>query len=203
MSALQREATVLVLALAVLAAAVAPARAEAANPLPPGAAQPLADPQGVAQPVGANQDAWLTMGSEFVGRSSGFLPFRNGFGAELGCASGASDSLAIGRLALPDGVTIDQVVVWRFDSTAAADLSYALFEHCLPSTAAATVSPTSIIEHSPPPAPSGYARSTLVVPQHPVDALQCSYYIQVDFGPGCAGGGNLRLLGVQVRWNRP
>lgn len=188
----------------VLAAAAAGAPAQAAQDGQGHAVVPSdAGPDGVAMPIGVGQNAWLTMGSEFVGLSSGFVPFRNGFAAELGCAAGSNEHRAIGRLALPDGVAISRVVVWRFDASDLANLSYSLWQHCLPPQGPDTVAPALVVALTPATAPAGYARSSQSLAGHFVDALQCSYYIEVNFGQGCPAGGDLRLLGVQVSWIRP
>jgi hypothetical protein len=192
------------LAALVLAAAAAGAPAQVApDGHGLGAVPVAAVPDGVAMPIGAGQDAWLTMGSEFVGLSSGFVPFRNGFAAELGCAAGSSEHRAIGRLALPDGVAISRVVVWRFDASDLANLNYSLWQHCLPPQGPDTLAPALVVGQTLATAPPGYARSSQTLGGHFVDALQCSYYIEVNFGQGCPAGGDLRLLGVQVSWFRP
>lgn len=156
---------------------------------------------GLGVPLSRGQDSWLVMGSEFVGQSSKFIPARNGSASELACVAGSIESQAIGRLAVPDGVLLNSIDIWRYDNSALENMRVSILRKCMPSDAPDTpntlqIRPFSI---SYPGQTGGYAASS-----HPisisVDALQCSYYAQVDFGTGCTAGQDLRLVGVRVNW---
>lgn len=183
------------IAALLLAADIGPA--DAAGPVA-APTPPLADI--VAVPVGPGQASWLAMGAEFVGSSSGFVPLRTGFAAELACAVGSGQSAAVARLPLPDGALIQGVDMWRYDASDLANLSVSLWQHCRPPDGAGNDSQLLIIASTPAVQPPGYASSTTSGSSIPVDALQCSYFIQINFGTGCPGGPDLRLLGVRVRW---
>jgi hypothetical protein len=160
--------------------------------------------KGLAMPIGQAQTSWLVMGSEFVGRTSGFVPSRNGFGAELACTIGSTERRARGRLALPDGVVLNAIDIWRYDMSASQDLLLTLSQHCLPSGSAGAAQAEDLLVLLPPPAAPGYAAtSTALVFPIAIDGLQCSYYVEADFGANCAAGQDLRLLGVRVHWGQP
>jgi hypothetical protein len=158
--------------------------------------------KGLAMPIGQAQTSWLVMGSEFVGRTSAFVPSRNGFGAELACTSGSVESRARGRLALPDGVVLNAIDIWRYDVSVTESLEVSLWQHCLPSAALGSAQATLLFSVTPQPSAPGYAASSTAL-SIPIDGLQCSYYVEADFGAGCAAGQDLRLLGVRVHWGAP
>lgn len=153
----------------------------------------------VAVPVGPGQDSWLAMGAEFVGFSNTFVPLRTGFGAELACAVGSSQPAAVARLPLPDGALILGFDVWRYDASELANLSVSLWQQCRPPNGIGADDRQLITSATPALQPPGYASSSHSGSAIPIDALQCSYFVQVNFGTGCPGGVDLRLLGVRVR----
>lgn len=158
--------------------------------------------KGLAMPIGHAQTSWLVMGAEFVGRTSDFVPSRNGFAAELACAVGSTEQRAQGRLALPDGVVLNAIDIWRYDVSATQNLEVSVFQHCLPSGNAGSAAAQNLVTVIPQPSAPGYAASSTAI-SIPIDGLQCSYYVEADFGTGCAAGQDLRLLGVRVHWGQP
>jgi hypothetical protein len=158
--------------------------------------------KGLAMPIAQAQTSWLVMGAEFVGRTSAFVPSRNGFGAELACTIGSTESRARGRLALPDGAVLNAIDIWRYDVSATQSLNVALWQHCLPSGAVGSAQATLLFNVIPQPSAPGYAASSSAT-SIPIDGLQCSYYVEADFGANCTAGQDLRLLGVRVHWGQP
>jgi hypothetical protein len=181
-----------------------PARATDATP---GSMRNTATPEsfgdkGLAMPIGQAQTSWLVMGAEFVGRTSAFVPSRNGFAAELACTNGSTESRARGRLALPDGAVLNAIDIWRYDVSATQSLEVSLWQHCLPSAALGSAQATLLFSVIPQPSAPGYAASSSAL-SIPIDGLQCSYYVEADFGTNCTAGQDLRLLGVRVHWGQP
>lgn len=154
----------------------------------------------VAMPLGPGQNSWLVMGSEFVGTRSNFIPLRTGFGAELGCAVGSGSSTARAKLPLPDGVVLQALDVWRFQGSALPVMGVKLQQHCLSSDAGDSSEPQSLISFGINSAAVGYDAFSIPIQPQSVDALHCSYYLEVDFGTGCQVGAELRLLGARVFW---
>lgn len=157
--------------------------------------------KGMAMPIGQGQTSWLVMGTEFVGKTSAFVPSRNGNTAELACAIGSTEPNAIGRLALPDGVVLSAIDIWRYDVSTTQNLAVSIVQNCLPSANAGSGESFALTFNASPSTP-GYSANSQTI-SIPTDSLQCSYFIKADFGEGCAAGQDLRLLGVRVHWGQP
>lgn len=157
----------------------------------------------VAMPLGPGQDSWLVMGSEFVGTRSTFIPLRTGFGAELACTIGSPTSIARAKLPLPDGVVLEALDLWRYIGPTLPTLGIKIQQHCLASDAADGNDPSTLASFFYSTGAAGYDASTLTTTAHSVDALHCSYYLEVEFDVGGASGCHgldLRLLGARVVW---
>jgi hypothetical protein len=153
-------------------------------------------------PIGRGQRSALVMGSEFVGNDAQFLARRTGFPEELFCAVGSPSERARARLPLPSDRRLLALDVWGRDAAASHDLRVRVFEYCQrldqPSEGSLDLVATALSSGA-----GGYFRLAFDLPPIWPATAACSWYLEVDFGPDCPGGTDLRLGGVRVSWDQP
>lgn len=153
-----------------------------------------------ADPRAVGQNWSLIMGTEFTSIDNRFSRLPTGYPAELICQTGSAERRARARVPLEFDRQLGFLDVWAYDASPTTDLTVRLWESCSPGfvSGSPVVTQLGTLTTS---GSAGYIATYIGLPAIYPDTVQCSYYVEADFGVDCpASGVDLRLSAVRVIW---